>query len=327
MIGAMYDIAPQVAQWLAEDRPVRVAQVVATKGFSSTDPSAAIAWSHGESVGGILPGLDRQLVGRADAGLVDAVVTDEEATADGLSCGGVARVYVQDAAGFPAETWERLRRREPVCLVHELGPGRSAVFTADNVRDATGLAPDIPRLFARGTSQTALFDDCAVVALWPPTTMLIVGDGAIAAALADVGSLLGWTTQISNDATKAAALAAELTESDAFVVLSHDREVDVPALESVLAGRAGYIGGLGSRHTQAARREGLLARGLDEAALARIHGPAGLDVDAHTPGEIAVSIVAEVLAVRSGSSGGSISQRSGPVHTSGVHAPPPRYGR
>jgi xanthine dehydrogenase accessory factor len=122
-------------------------------------------------------------------------------------------------------------------------------------------------------------------------------------------------------------MAGSLTESDAVVVLSHDRAVDVPALAALLAGRVGYVGGLGSRGTQAARRDGLIEHGVPAEQLDRIHGPAGLDIDAHTPAEIAVAIVAEVLASRSGSSGGSISKREGPVHTGGVHAPPPRYGR
>ena len=94
-------------------------------------------------------------------------------------------------------------------------------------------------------------------------------------------------------------LGADLTESDAVLVLSHDREVDGPALAAALAGRAGYIGALGSRRTQQARRDWLTERGVSEDALARIYGPAGLDIDAHTPAEIAVSIAAEILASRS----------------------------
>jgi xanthine dehydrogenase accessory factor len=191
-------------------------------------------------------------------------------------------------------------------------------------------AQDVPRLFARGSNATALItmDDVSVatVALWPPTNLLVIGDGSIASALADAARLLGWGSTVTNDAASAVEMAGSLTESDAAVVLSHDRTVDVPTLAALLSGRVGYIGGLGSRGTQMARREGLIERGVTAGQLARIHGPAGLDIDAHTPAEIAVSIVAEVLASRSGSSGGSISKRGGPVHTGGVHAPPPRYG-
>jgi xanthine dehydrogenase accessory factor len=82
---------------------------------------------------------------------------------------------------------------------------------------------------------------------------------------------------------------------------------------------------LGSRHTQQARREWLTAHGVAQAEQARIHGPAGLDLDAHTPAEIAISIVAEILAHRAGTTGGSLRERPGPVHAAGVNAPPPRY--
>ena len=75
--------------------------------------------------------------------------------------------------------------------------------------------------------------------------------------------------------------------------------MDGPALAAALSGRCGYVGALGSRRTQAARREWLTEHGVDDVAQARIHGPAGLDIDAHTPGEIAISVAAEILANRS----------------------------
>jgi xanthine dehydrogenase accessory factor len=109
------------------------------------------------------------------------------------------------------------------------------------------------------------------------------------------------------------------------VVLSHDRAVDGPALAAALASDVGYVGALGSRRTQAARREWLTDHDVAGDDQQRIHGPAGLDIDAHTPGEIAVSIVAEILAGRSSASGGALRDRPGPVHVAGVHSPPPRY--
>jgi xanthine dehydrogenase accessory factor len=321
----MYDIAEDVARWLDAGKPVLVAQLVETQGFSSRDPAAALAWTDGASVGA-LPGIEPSALG--GRGLVDVTVTDADAVASGLSCGGVARVVVQDAAAYPADVWQRLARREPLCIVHDVAAVTTRVHTADDVRDAADrpAGSEIPRLFARGTSASAIFaEELAVVTLWPPTTLLVVGDGNIAEALAAAAALLDWSAEVTNDAQTAADRAAALTPSDAFVVLSHDRAVDVPALAAALAGRAGYIGGLGARRTQAARREGLLALGIGEDELARIHGPAGLDIDAHTPAEIAVSIIAEIVATRSGASGGPISGRDGPVHVGGVHAPPPRY--
>jgi xanthine dehydrogenase accessory factor len=80
----------------------------------------------------------------------------------------------------------------------------------------------------------------------------------------------------------------------AVVVLTHDPKLDDPALAVALASPAFYTGALGSRKTHAARLERLRARGLDEALLARIHAPVGLDIGARSPAEIAVSILAEV---------------------------------
>jgi xanthine dehydrogenase accessory factor len=330
----MYDVAEQVQAWVAGGRTVLIGQVVATRGFSSRDPGAALAWTDDDTVGGLMPVIDRELVGTVDGSrLMDVSVSDADAVAAGLSCGGRASVLVQPASDYPADLWNRLAARQPVCLVTELrdrAASPTRVFGPRDVRDAAQIpgAHDVPRLFARGTSATSLIAEgdvsLAAVALWPPTSLLVVGEGNIATALTDTAALLGWTSVVVNDAPSAVEIAGSLTESDAVVVLSHDRAVDVPALAAVLASRVGYVGGLGARGTQAARREGLLARDMSEEQLARIHGPAGLDIDAHTPAEIAVSIVAEILASRSGAPGGSISERHGPVHTGGVHAPPPR---
>ncbi|HEY2298488.1 MAG TPA: XdhC family protein [Jatrophihabitans sp.] len=334
----MYDIAGQVAQWLAGGQAVHVAQVVATQGFSSRDPAAALAWTDdGRHFGALLPHVDAMLIesgAELDGHLAELAVTDADAVAAGLSCGGTATVLVQSAAAYPPEIWQRLLQHEPLCLVSEIvadAPGATTLYTPQNVRDAAQHpgTTDVPRLFARGMSATALSAEgdtsIAVVTLWPTTQLIVVGSGLIATALADAAMLLGWTSTVTEDVAEATERAARLTGADAVVVLSHDRDTDVPALAAMLTGQVGYVGALGSRATQAARREGLLSRGLDDRVLARIHGPAGLDIEAHTPAEIAVSIVAEIIASRSGSSGGSISGRGGPVHTGGVHAPPPRH--
>jgi xanthine dehydrogenase accessory factor len=96
------------------------------------------------------------------------------------------------------------------------------------------------------------------------------------------------------------------------VVLSHDDEIAGPALEAALAGDVGYIGALGSRRTQQSRAQWLADHGVTERD--RIHGPAGLDIGANTPAEIAISIVAEALATKSGSTPGSLRDRAGSIH-------------
>ncbi len=96
----------------------------------------------------------------------------------------------------------------------------------------------------------------------------------------------------------------------AIVTLTHDPKLDDPALVLALRSTAFYIGALGSRRTQAARRDRLRAVGFDEAALKRIHGPVGLAIGAVTPAEIAVAIVGEIIAVR----------RAGPAADAGATA-------
>lgn len=325
----MYDTAEQVRSWLAEGCDVRVATVVATRGFSSREPVAAAAWTPGgRAVGHLVAGVPVHRL--AGTGLLEVTVDAAEAAAAGLACPGAATVLVQPAGAYPDDVWDRLARREPVCLVTTLTGGvvDTRVHTAASIRDAYEPASEIPRLFGRGVSGALVRagDPATVaVALWPVPTLVVVGDGLIADALRDQGALLGWRVRVTNDVIDAVAAAADLHRSDAYVVLSHEREVDGPALAAALAGSAGYVGALGSRRTQAARREWLTGRGVLGKDQARIHGPAGLDVDAHTPAEIAVSIAAEILANRGASGGGALRDRLGPVHQAGVHAPPPRY--
>jgi len=109
--------------------------------------------------------------------------------------------------------------------------------------------------------------------------------------------------------------ALEADEETAVVVLTHEERLDVPALATALASPAFYVGAIGSRRTQEKRRVRLLEAGIAEAQLDRLAGPAGLDLGAHTPAETAVSILAEVLAVREGRAGGRLVERSGPIHS------------
>jgi xanthine dehydrogenase accessory factor len=101
-------------------------------------------------------------------------------------------------------------------------------------------------------------------------------------------------------------------------VLTHDPKLDDAALEIALRSEAPYVGAMGSRRAQAQRRERLLAAGLDEELLARISAPIGLDLGALTPEETALSIMAEVVAVRHGRDGGRLSTAAGRIHEVGA---------
>jgi xanthine dehydrogenase accessory factor len=101
---------------------------------------------------------------------------------------------------------------------------------------------------------------------------------------------------------------------DVVLVFTHDPKFDEPALTAALASGAGYVGALGSRRTQERRVERLRDAGLDDESIARIHAPCGLDVGARTPAETAISILAEVIAVRTGRTGDRLKETSGPIH-------------
>lgn len=314
----MYEIALTVAACLRSGTGVDVAWAVETHGFSARDHSEALALTPGGGrVGSVLSGsLNDQLADLCAAGvtrrLVDLSVNDLAASLAGLSCGGDAKCLIVPAADLPAELWDELRSRKPVALVIDLEGDQvrgSTVFTTETIG---GASEAVTEQFNRGVSDTTVSADSVVTVLWPVPKLLIIGAGGIAAALTANAELLGWQPQSVNDASSAIGLIAGLAAMDNLVVLSHDDEIAGPALEAALAGDVGYIGALGSRRTQQSRAQWLADHGVTD--LDRIHGPAGLDIGANTPAEIAVSIIAEALATKSGSTPRSLRERTGSIH-------------
>jgi xanthine dehydrogenase accessory factor len=167
----------------------------------------------------------------------------------------------------------------------------------------------------------------------PPPRLIVVGAVDTAEALCAAAKQLGWRTICVDPRARFATreripsadeLAVEWPDAalerlrpdhgTAVVVLAHDLKLDVPALESALRTDAFYVGAIGSKRTQDARRTALLEAGLDERSLARVHGPTGLDIGAETPGETAVSILAEALAVRAGREGERLKDAPHRIH-------------
>jgi xanthine dehydrogenase accessory factor len=314
----VYEIALSVAACLRAGTQVDVAWVVEAHGFGSYDHADALAITPGGGwIGELLSGsANDQLADLAAKGstgrAVDLQVGEVDALAAGLSCGGDARVLLVPATDLPAELWERLRIREPVCLVTRMDADQAVSTTLYAAETIAEAGEDVARQFGRGVSDTTVTADAVVTILWPVPKLLIVGAGAIADALGAAAGLLGWHTQVATDASTATGVTAGLAVLDKLVVISHDDDLAGPALVAALDGDVGYVGALGSRHTQQSRADWLASRGVTD--LARIHGPAGLDIGANTPAEIAVSILAEALAVKSGSSVRSLRERSGSIH-------------
>lgn len=145
-----------------------------------------------------------------------------------------------------------------------------------------------------------------------PLAVLVVGEGPVATAIGPMLTSLGWSP---TTATTLEEVERALPAADAVVVLSHHDEVDAPAIRAALSAGTAYVGAMGSRRTQERRRGWLLAHGLTEQDLAPLRAPIGLDIGADEPGEIAVSILAEIVAVHRGARvASSLSSRDGAIH-------------
>jgi xanthine dehydrogenase accessory factor len=209
-------------------------------------------------------------------------------------------------------------------LVTSLGesapPASGLVYAPEDI-EAPDTDPRVAAVFRRGVTSTSIVssssagaDGLLVTAVWPVPTLLIVGAGSIADALLAIAGLLGWRCSVADSAETVAAIAGALRAGDGLVVLSHDLAVAGPALKSAFSTTVSYLGALGSRRTQAARAEWLRREELTDEALSRLHGPAGLDIGAQSPAEIAVAIIAEMCAARTGHSAGFLSSRGGIIH-------------
>jgi xanthine dehydrogenase accessory factor len=202
--------------------------------------------------------------------------------------------------------------RRPIALVTDLGSNQQALFEPGNEAPALKLS-----LAARAAVAEALAANKSGE-IEIESRRLIVGAVHITQALAPMAALAGYEVivvdprrafataerfpglTLRHDWPDEALDAIRLDESSAVVTLTHDPKLDDPALDRALRSQAFYIGSLGSKKTHAARLQRLSEAGFDNAALARIHGPAGLAIGAKSPAEIAVSVLAQLTAARHG---------------------------
>lgn len=169
----------------------------------------------------------------------------------------------------------------------------------------------------------------------PPPRLLVFGAVDFTAALVRMAKVLGYHVTVC-DAREVFAttarfpladqvvvdwphrflerIAPPLTPRDAICVLTHDVKFDVPAIVSALRTDVGYLGAMGSRRTTEQRADRLRAEGVDDAGMARLMAPIGLDLGARTPEETAVAICAEIIAVRTGRAAPHLRDKGGPIH-------------
>jgi xanthine dehydrogenase accessory factor len=336
--------------WLAEGRDVAVSQVVRTY-KSAPRPIGSIfaVSSHGRMAGSVSGGCvegaifleAEELFAGHTSGprLLHYGITDEVAGNVGLACGGELWVSLDRHRARPA-----LRRGAIVTAVTGAAAGRRLVLDVDagtiesemegELHDAALAAAH--EAVAREESAAVELGDAGqlfVEAIYPPHRLVIVGAVDTAESVCRLASQLGWRSVVIDPrgrfATAERLPSADeviarwpqdafptigLEPSDSVIVLTHDPKIDDPALVAALAAGAGYVGALGSRRTQAQRGERLLEQGVPGGDVERVYGPVGLDIGAHTPAETAVSIIAEVIAHRSGRSGKRLVATTGRIH-------------
>jgi xanthine dehydrogenase accessory factor len=325
----------EVADVLARGDEARsVVRVLDRHGFGTVEPGQLLVAGADGRLGGVLlrGALDDRAAALArDArrapSVIEAHVAEDDAVAAGLACAGGATLLGHPLDAAPARALaQAFAAGVPAALVTRADGSASLAITGGDLDDVEGslgfatidaeAASHVRQLLRRGATVTERVTLEAgadvLVDLWVPVpTMVIVGSGAIADALIAQAGLLGWVAGRADTVAEADAAVAAFTDADVLVLLDHDPAFDA-VLRTGLEGR-GFLGALGSRRTQAARRERLLAAGVAEDRLARIHGPVGLDLGARTPAETAVSIVGEVLAVRSGRDPSALGVAAGPI--------------
>jgi xanthine dehydrogenase accessory factor len=332
------EILPELERWRARGDRIAVARVVATR-RSAPRPvgSKLIVSETGELAGSVSGGCvesevveaAREVLGGGEGQLLTFGISDDMALNVGLPCGGEIDVWVDEPD--PELLGE---------LVEVARDERRAVFFVDLDDGSQRLVLDgdndvADELIRSGHSKVVELHGRRVFAdvFGPPSRLFVYGAVDTADALCAAAKAIGWRTIVA-DARGRFATRERLPNADevlvawpdealaqvapdhttAILVLTHDDKFDLPMLTGALATEAYYIGALGSRRNQERRRERLLEAGIDEGDLERISGPAGLDIGAHTPAETAVSMLAEIMAVRAGRDGGRLRDSSGRIH-------------
>lgn len=322
--------------WLAEGKKVGFATVARVSGSAPRPVgSRFMISSAGEMAGSVSGGcvendvflrLQKVLdVERPE--LVGYGIADDEAFEVGLACGGRIQVFLEDQSASPVlDAIEELIAADGygslVTMVGGENLGQSALVvdgrvTAGAIPSAIeqSVITDAAQLLARGTNLTLEYGDheAYVESIAPAPHMLIFGAVHIAQELVPMAKRLGYRVTVS-DARPAFLTRDRFPDADellpgwpdqldlvfdrgtAVVILSHDARFEDPLWPQVLASDAAYIGAMGSSGTTRRRRQRLLSAGYDESSIDRIHGPIGKDIGASTPAEIAVAILAEVIA-------------------------------
>lgn len=370
----MRDIRATVSDLYASGETFAMATVIDTYKSAPRDAGAAMLVSaSGEVTGSVSGGCvegavyeeSLEAIRTGDPARRTYGVSDDDAFSVGLTCGGTLHMFVEAISrdtypqlgavlaaidehrpvavativSDPSGTGRVGRRRVvwPDSAEGDLGPGGERLADAldDDVRGM--LAQGGTGLLHYGVDGQRRGDELEVFvqSFAPAPRMLVFGAIDFAAAVADLGTYLGYRVTVCDARPVFATarrfptaeevvvkwphvfldeIAEEIDRRTAICVLTHDPKFDVPVLKRALSTEAGYIGAMGSRRTHEDRVDRLREAGVPEEALERLHSPIGLDLGARTPEETAVSIAAELVQSRWGGSGRALRETTGRIH-------------
>jgi xanthine dehydrogenase accessory factor len=336
------DVAEAVRERVSNGGSAVVGRVIALKGFSTlpVDELVMIA-DDGTQRGDLLgrhgserlaPAAAEVLAGGGSKLAEVPIEIHGSAISElGLACGGRAEVLLQPAAAIPDALWSLLSARAPAGLVTRIsgeGAGPSAVVVdreggrwgeLAGSPDATdALVEQTRALVSAGTNALRRVEDSygeALIEAWvPDPRMVVVGSGEAVGALRAQAGLLGWEVADTDSADAVEDLLSWAGATGALVVLSHDPHTDVPALAAGLARQGAYVGAMGSRSTQARRATRLAQIGVSQEDMDRIHRPIGLNLGGRRAPEVALAVVAEIVAFHHGRDGRPLKETDGPIH-------------
>ncbi|MCL9665859.1 XdhC family protein [Curtobacterium albidum] len=323
----MFELAPRLLAVLDTGAPVVVATAVSMTGSAPSGVGTSMAVLPGGQVVGTISGgcvegslfLTAERVAETGEPVLERFGFDDDPDdpdavwAPALRCGGRVEVLVHRVTADDLPLVGALRDAAaglPTSLALSLEPGTlGAVVTApDGCRDRVFVerGDHRPRCIVVGAVETAVAVTNAAAVLGYAVTVVdprpvFLTDERFPAA---DQRIVGWPTRVLE--------GLQVDGTTAVVVLAHDDRFDAEVIDQALRRGAGYVGAMGSRSTHERRTEVLRAMGTPD--LDRLRSPIGLDIGARTPAEVALSIVAEVVAVRTGSSAGALTDGSGPIH-------------
>jgi xanthine dehydrogenase accessory factor len=326
------DVAKDVERWKSEGEEVALATVVRTWGSGPRGPGAKMALTRDARIAGSVSGgcveaavveEGFEVLSTGKPNLLKFGISDETAWNVGLTCGGAIEIFVEKLSDSLFQTFSKAlgeRRavaRATVIRGADLG---STVLVRDGEPARTVVEAAALRALEQGQCDVFTAEDGAEIFLdveLPPPTLVMIGGVHIAIALTAMAKALGYRTividprgvfgneerfphadQLIPEWSDEGLESLELDRSSAVATLTHDPKIDDPALMVALRSPAFFVGALGSRKTQEKRRKRLLERGLTEAELSRLFAPVGLDIGSRSPEEIALSVMAQIVAVR-----------------------------